>query len=322
MDKNNKGKTILIVVIIIVVLIIAFFFMRGMGKGRTDSNNKTEEERTVSELLPADKYEKVDAEDMLTPYDEINAIYRCMDENDKVIGYVAFMTVDGYGGPMNVNVATDEKGEKVVNLRVGDNNETEGLGALATEEAFYGQFSNVNLPVALRNAGAEGTGDPEEAGNLQDGTYKAEADEYSNDFKSQVELTIKDGRIVSVNWDELKQDGESKKNLSIKGEYNMTETGPKWHEQAEQMENTLLEVQDPMKIEMNNDGKTDAISSVSISINNFVKLAQDCIDQARGVKATEGTHEVEAISGATVTSTAVVNAANIAADFISQNLNK
>ena len=71
---------------------------------------------------------------------------------------------------------------------------------------------------------------------------------------------------------------------------------------------------------MDNQGKTDAVSGVSISVGGFADLAQQCIDQAAGVKTEEkvpqeGT-QVDGISGATISSTAAVNGINAAYEFL------
>ena len=43
----------------------------------------------------------------------------------------------------------------------------------------------------------------------------------------------KGGRITALTWDCVDKDGKLKSNLSMNGEYVMTEDGPKWHEQAD-----------------------------------------------------------------------------------------
>ena len=80
---------------------------------------------------------------------------------------------------------------------------------------------------------------------------------------------------------------------------------------------------------MDENGKTDAVSGVSISIAGFVNLAEQCMKEAGGEEVSEpevsepeepaapqeGT-QVDAVSGATYSSTAVVKSVNLAYDFL------
>ena len=94
---------------------------------------------------------------------------------------------------------------------------------------------------------------------------------------------------------------------------------------------------------MDDQGKTDAVSGVSISIGGFVSLAEQCMAQAAGEELPEETTaaaeteaaqteaaqtesgnagsgqagtQIDAISGATVSSTAVVTGVNAAYQFL------
>lgn len=319
MNKNKIAKNAVVIVLILIVLVIIYYGFTSFSAKRTESAPSTEEERTVAGLLDAETFEKVDIEAIGAPYDEINAVYKGMDGNEKVIGYVAFLTIDGYGGPMNVNVATDEKGEKILNLRIGDNNENEGYKEKIEDKSFYGQFTGVSLPVTL----LESAQILDSNGDLMDGTYTAKEekpDEYG--FIAEVEMKIADKKIASVTWDEKNSQEDSKKNLSIKGDYTLEESGLLWHEQAALMEDFLVQVQNPKEININQEGRTTDVEGVTMPVNRFLLLAHDCYDQATGTKKRKEVNVVDNITGATVSCTAVVNAANIASDFISENLNK
>ena len=79
------------------------------------------------------------------------------------------------------------------------------------------------------------------------------------------------------------------------------------------------------------EGKTDAVTGVSISVNGFIDLATQCLEQASGIEAAEpeateapaeeapasgeGT-QIDAVSGATKSSTAAVNGINDAYNFL------
>ena len=118
----------------------------------------------------------------------------------------------------------------------------------------------------------------------------------------------------------------------------MTEDGPTWAEQSKALADALIENQSLSFLNPDTEGKTDAVSGVSISVNGFISLAQQCLDQAAGIEsaadgaeseeaAGEGTEaadgaasqngtQVDGVSGATRSSTAAVNGINDAYNFL------
>lgn len=67
-----------------------------------------------------------------------------------VVGHVAQITVNGFGGPIEIMVGMDEAG-MITGLSVGGANfaETAGLGARAKEPKFTDQFAGVTAPAEL-----------------------------------------------------------------------------------------------------------------------------------------------------------------------------
>ena len=172
---------------------------------------------------------------------------------------------------------------------------------------------------------------------LADGTYQAVASEASNGYTDQVTITVADGKITEVNWEAVAEDGSLKSVMSENGEYVMTEDGPNWAEQSKALAEALIENQSLSFLNPDAEGKTDAVSGVSISVNGFISLAQQCIDQAAGIESTADTEteaaeetteaaggdtaaqngtQVDSVSGATRSSTAVVTAINEAYSFL------
>ncbi len=117
----------------------------------------------------------------------------------------------------------------------------------------------------------------------EDGFYFAQEDGFSEKtgWKYMALLRVEDGEIVEATWEGAHRNaGTSKKTQSKAGEYGMVEHGDAqayWFEQAEKVEEKLLETQDPAAIEYDEDGYTDAISGVSIHINEFVGLAEEAL---------------------------------------------
>ena len=256
-------------------------------------------------------------------------------------GYVVTVKEKGYGGDILMDVSFEADGETISHVSVTEHSETEGLGARIAEEEFTGQFVGMKAPVYL-----PGMSDGEEAAPaekkasegakelegavLQDGTYEAKGETDDNGFADQVTMTVKDGKITEVNWDSIGEDGSKKSVLSESGEYVMTEDGPTWAEQAKALTEALVENQNLTFLTMDEQGKTDAVSGVSISVGGFAALAEQCLNEAAGVEteepkeesaAEENTEsaeagEVQAVSGATISSTAAVTGINEAYEFL------
>ena len=159
----------------------------------------------------------------------------------------------------------------------------------------------------------------------KNGSYRADSEGYSQGYRAFVEITVTDGRIAAVNWDAAKENADTtKKAESRAGEYVMTETGPLWHEQAKTMEDALIALQNPARLVYNADtGKTDAYAGVSIDVSDFVKLAARALETAGAgntgntvENAASGSGKVDGVTGATISSKAVVRAANRAYAFV------
>ncbi len=130
-------------------------------------------------------------------------------------------------------------------------------------------------------------GEVQVKGNLTDGVYKAEAAEFSNGYKGVMEMTIKNGAITELIWDAVDEEGNSKSQLSLEGKYLMTEDGPIWKEQSEALAKYMIEHQSIEGLTVNEEGKTDVVSGVSISINGFINLVEECLKQANSQKEIE-----------------------------------
>ncbi|MBY3622393.1 FMN-binding protein [Acinetobacter sp. CUI P1] len=125
------------------------------------------------------------------------------------------------------------------------------------------------------NSGNTGT----EAGQYKDGTYYATADvDAKTGWQYFALLTVEGGKITKADWDAFNVNtaGDLKKKLSEDGKYGMKAGGAssEWHEQAAKAEAFLIEKQDPAAITLDAEGKTDAISGVSVHVSDFVKAAQ------------------------------------------------
>ncbi|KYH29577.1 MULTISPECIES: FMN-binding protein [Clostridium] len=109
---------------------------------------------------------------------------------------------------------------------------------------------------------------------LKDGTYKAEAKDFDDKgWKPFVEVEIKDGKIVAVNFDYTNKDGKFK---SEDAEYNKkmeekVKTGPAKY--TKELEDSLVEKQDPEAV--------DTVAGATHSVENFKKLAGKALENAK-----------------------------------------
>ncbi|ASA25452.1 FMN-binding protein [Paenibacillus donghaensis] len=118
------------------------------------------------------------------------------------------------------------------------------------------------------------------ASEYKDGTYYGtiEADPETG-WQTYTLLTVEGGKITKADWNafNVKNAGDLKKKFSEDGKYGMKEKGgaqAEWHEQAATAEAFLIEKQDPAAITFDAEGHTDAISGVSVHVNDFVASAQ------------------------------------------------
>ena len=217
-------------------------------------------------------------------------------------GYMVTAKVKGYGGDIVMNVSFDAEKKKVTKVEVTEQKETEGLGAKVADAEFLSQFEGVEAPVFLPGMSLEKeekVSDEELLKELKDGTYEAKADAPDNNgFTDVVTVTVKDGKIAEVNWEAVGADGSTESVLSENGEYVMTEDGLTWKEQAEALAKAVVENQSLSFLNLDEQGKTDAVSGVSISIGGFTALAEKCLKEAAGITQTlelkDGTYEAKA----------------------------
>ena len=112
------------------------------------------------------------------------------------------------------------------------------------------------------------------------GEKTGEVDSQGN--KTIATVQFEEGTPVSVNIDVIQADGSSKVEASESGAYDMkNEPGKKWHEQVDLLEEAI--VANNFEFDKLNvtEGKTDAVSGVSISVSEFLEATQAALDQAK-----------------------------------------
>lgn len=163
----------------------------------------------------------------------------------------------------------------------GETNRTNSEGSLA--------LSGTGNAETQQPGQEENTANSELGGAVQrvDGVYRAEGEEFGGN-RSQVTMVIENGEITELHWDSFDAEGNGKRALSLQGKYTMTEDGLLWADQADAVQKYVIEHQGLNGLTTNEEGKTDVVSGVSISIASFKELVKDCLAQAT-VGGTEGT---------------------------------
>lgn len=164
---------------------------------------------------------------------------------------------------------------------------------------------------------------------LVDGTYVVDSGDFDNSgYKSILTLIVEGGNITRVTWDAMDRNGEYKSYLSTAGKYVMVEGNPTWKEQADALAASVIENQSLEGITLDDNGKTDSVAGVSISVNGFIDLCEKALELAAtgegaavseettGTGSTENATKMDAISGATFSSKAVMEGINTAYEYL------
>ena len=102
--------------------------------------------------------------------------------------------------------------------------------------------------------------------------------------------------------------------MSENGEYTMTEDGPTWKAQAEALAKALIENQSLSFLTTDAEGKTQCLEQAS-GIEVAEPEATEAPAEEEAPASAEGT-QIDAVSGATKSSTAAVNGINDAYNFL------
>ena len=250
------------------------------------------------ELIPdADDFiEAVDMSFAAEKYPTVTNAYTAV-KGDETIGYVMEVNGKGFGGTlyMNVGVLTDGT---IAGMRITSHSETEGLGSRATEPAFYEQFTNIPDTSSVQTmSGATIT---------SKGVLAA--------VETAVEFAKECGPLLSDPNAELAPvdpyanvlggfvDADGLYNVYVKGEGFGGDIVVRF---AIDQSGTF------QAMEMVQHSETPGLGATA----NDPAFA----DQFKGLTApVELGKNLDAISGATVTSTAIMNAANLASDYAAE----
>ena len=117
----------------------------------------------------ADSFEKME----LAADSGVDACYMAM-KDGQLVGYVAQVTVTGFGGPVEIHVGMDLN-QTITGINVGGSgfSETPGLGDRAREPEFAAQFVGLTIPTQLGSNGLDAiTGATITSGAVSSGVNK------------------------------------------------------------------------------------------------------------------------------------------------------
>ncbi|MBE5966061.1 MAG: FMN-binding protein [Lachnospiraceae bacterium] len=327
--KDNRLKGIIALAVVTVLSFGAVYGSKALTKDKGASNEKTNTtpEESVEGSIDVSGQEGIDAARELT------------DASGTVTGYAVTSGAKGFAGKVTLEVTFGTDAQTIEGVKVVSHTETPGYGANLENEDYLAQFNGIPAPVYLPGNApvaaeqkeaakepAEETAKEPASTELKDGVYSVKADTAEQGYLSTLTLKVEDGAVTSVVWDASNELGEYKSYLSTVGEYKMTDDGPTWKEQADALAAYVVEKQSAEGFAVDENGKTDTVAGVSISVDGFIDLTEKALKLAasgEGAEAAEepaetasaGT-EIDAVSGATFTSNAIVESINKAYEFI------
>ncbi|HHX12735.1 MAG TPA: FMN-binding protein, partial [Clostridiales bacterium] len=214
----------------------------------------------------------------------IKAARELTDGSGAVTGYAVQAAAKGFAGDVTLEVAFATDGKTIEGVTVVSHRETPGYGAEMENNDYLSQFNGIAAPVylagnapAAESTDTAGEAAATETAGLVDGVYTVSGDEFEGGFLFSLTLKVENGAVTSVVWDGVNEVGEYKSYLSSVGEYVMTEDGPTWKEQADALATQVITDQSTEGIALGDDGKTDSVAGVSISVDAFTDLVEKAL---------------------------------------------
>lgn len=284
MNRSDARKIVLSAIIMVSLSLVALIGSALISNYSRQEKTQNYFRQNMGHLIDADRFEAYEVPEAISD-GSVSDFYIAYDMNRKVLGYVLTVRISTDQGELSSRMAISETGDRLLAIEVLDSS-MQSLPSLNVMDALNGQLQGVRIPVALQleyNSEELIYSEYPSVEGLHDGVFFAENDDYDNSgYKDYVEITVKDGRIISVNWDaEAKDGGKNRAQSSVDGEYNMPDGQQIWAAQSYSMENMLVKVQDLDKLAIKSDGYTEIVDGVDMKVNVFYRLAKECIENSR-----------------------------------------
>jgi major membrane immunogen (membrane-anchored lipoprotein) len=258
---------------------LILFSMNVWSDQRIQDQKQREMKSTLSIVLEADRYVELDVKSYQDRFPTIYKAYAAY-RSTSLIGYVVDVLPLDTDGESHILIGFSSDGKTLLALHMI------GSAEFPMESTdFFDQFDQLRVPVSLASdlpeyAVANNDNPPLEG--LTDGTYMAILEAADDDgYTDYMQMVVEGGRIMQITWDATQEDGEENRaEASVIGAFVM-DNQTIWAEQAYAMENKLIEVQDPAKLAIKSDGRTEIVEGVTMNVNAFLRLASVCIDNSR-----------------------------------------
>ncbi len=269
---------------ICVVLSLAFLMSCLWYNRRvTRSREQDEYREEYGSLLMASEYRSLKS-DVLKNHEDVKSVFSAYDDTGRLLGYIVDVEMQTEAGYVHTQMSISDSGENLLNIRVIDEEEDGPSFSEEEMDILREQLKGARIPVSVRQDVAADIPyqvDYDPLLGLHDGVYYSKNEEPSKDgYTDYCEIEVSGGRIVRATWDAIDEQSHSTRSKdSISGDYKIS--GNIWADQAYRLQNHLVLVQDPVKLAMKSDGKTEIIEGVTIDISTFVKLVNACIGYSR-----------------------------------------
>jgi len=272
-------RAVVCVVLSMTFLLSCLWYNRRVNRSREQEEYREE----YGSLLLGTEYRALKT-DVLKNHKDVKAVYSAYDEAGRLLGYIVDVETQTASGMVHSQISISDSGENLLNIRVVEEDEDGPHYSEDEMELLREQLTGARIPVAIRQdlpVDVPYQVDYDPLLGLHDGVFYYQSDKVSKDgYIDYCEIEVRGGRIVSVTWDaENEVTHKTRSEDSISGDYKVS--GNIWAEQAYRLQNHLVLVQDPVKLAMKSDGKTEIIDGVTIDISMFVKLVNICIDYSR-----------------------------------------
>ena len=288
MEQKTAGKfanNLKVLIPLLIICVVASALLGGFNQLTKDTISENSEKTALATRL-AMIPEAAEFKNILDGSDEnVLSCYEAVDAAGKTLGYVAVYTTTGYKPGVEVTVGMDAA-YQLIGISVGgtDFNETAGLGAKAKEASFTDQFAGKSYPVATTGEDANRVDAITGATKTTNGVVNA-----VNNAVRYVQLLKGDAVTVDTSIPE----GAVTYTASYKG------------------------FAGPVAVTVSFD-QQGAINGIAIGDESFAEtegfganaLEPSFAAQFMGMTPPLALEEIDALAGATYTSTAVVDAIN------------
>ncbi len=277
--KGLTIRAIICVILSMTFLCSCLWYTRSVNRSKEQDAYREE----FGTLLLASKYSSLNS-DVLKNHKDIKSVFSAYDETGKLIGYIVDVETEVSSGKIHAQMSISENGENLMNIRVVSDGPEYLTYTEEEMEQLSLQLKDARIPVAVRQDDAIDTPyqvDYDPLLGLHDGTFFARSKKAAQDgYVDYCEIIVKGGRIVTCSWDaEDETTHRTRSEDSISGDYKIS--GNIWADQAYRVAKHMVLVQDPVKLAMKSDGKTEIIEGVTMDISMFVSLVNECIDNSR-----------------------------------------